>query len=96
MKFTIVTPSYQQGCYLECTIESVLKQCCETVDLEYFILDNCSTDETVNILKNMKITSKLKLFDRLIWVKRMQLIEVGHWGTGDIFAWLNADDIYLD
>ena len=50
MKFTIVTPSYQQGRYIARTIDSVLAQMCAGVDLEYFILDNCSDDETPEIL----------------------------------------------
>ncbi len=96
MKFTIVTPSYQQGSYLERTIESVLKQCCETVDLEYFILDNRSTDETVNILKKYEGHSQIKII-RSADLGQADAINQG-WalGTGDIFAWLNADDIYLD
>lgn len=96
MKFTIVTPSYQQGSYLERTIESVLKQCCETVDLEYFILDNCSTDETVDVLKKYENHSQIKII-RSADLGQADAINRG-WalGTGDIFAWLNADDIYLD
>ena len=96
MKFTIVTPSYPQGSYLERTIESVLKQCCETVDLEYFILDNCSTDETVDVLKKYENHSQIKII-RSADLGQADAINRG-WalGTGDIFAWLNADDIYLD
>jgi glycosyltransferase involved in cell wall biosynthesis len=51
MKFTIVTPSYQQGLYLERTIQSVLNQVGPTIEIEYFILDNFSTDSTVEVLK---------------------------------------------
>lgn len=96
MKFTIVTPSYQQGSYLERTIESVLKQGCKTVDLEYFILDNRSTDETVNILKKYENHSQIKII-RSADLGQADAINQG-WalGTGDVFAWLNADDIYLD
>lgn len=81
MKFTIVTPSYQQGCYLECTIESVLKQCCETVDLEYFILDNCSTDETVNILKKYENHKQIKII-RSADLGQADAINRG-WALGD-------------
>lgn len=96
MKFTIVTPSYQQGSYLERTIKSVLNQCCETVDLEYFILDNCSTDETLDILKKYENHGRITII-RSADSGQADAINRG-WalGTGDIFAWLNADDIYLD
>ena len=96
MKFTIVTPSYQQGCYLERTIESVLKQCCETVDLEYFILDNCSTDETINVLKKYANHSQVKIITSSDLGQADAINRGWALGTGDIFAWLNADDIYLD
>ena len=95
MKFTIVTPSYQQGAYLARTIESVLMQAGSTVDLEYFILDNCSEDETEEIL------ARYVNHDRITIIRspdngQADAINRG-WalGTGEVFAWLNADDVYL-
>ena len=96
MKFTIVTPSYQQGLYLERTIESVLNQCCETVELEYFILDNCSTDETIEVLKKYENHSQIKIITASDLGQANAINRGWALGTGDIFAWLNADDIYLD
>ncbi len=96
MKFTIVTPSYQQGLYLERTIQSVLNQAGPTVEIEYFILDNCSTDGTIEVLKKYENHPQIQVIrspDR----GQADAINAG-WklGTGDIFAWLNADDVYLD
>lgn len=96
MKFTIVTPSYQQGAYLERTIQSVLQQESSRVELEYFILDNCSTDQTVEVLekyKNHPLIQVIRSPDR----GQADAINQG-WkrGTGEIFAWLNADDVYLE
>lgn len=96
MKFTIVTPSYQQGLYLERTIQSVLNQVSSRVEIEYFILDNCSTDSTVDVLEKYRDHPQIQIIrspDR----GQADAINSG-WklGTGDIFAWLNADDVYLD
>ena len=95
MKFTIVTPSYQQGDYLARTIESVLIQAGPTVELEYFILDNCSEDGTQVVLDHYAHRSNITII-RSPDQGQADAINRG-WalGTGDIFAWLNADDVYL-
>jgi glycosyltransferase involved in cell wall biosynthesis len=91
-KISIVTPSYNQGQYLEETICSVLQQ--GYPNLEYIIMDGGSTDESVTIIK--KYADQVKF-----WVSepdkgQADAINKGllHC-TGEIFNWLNSDD-YLE
>lgn len=89
-KISIITPSYNQGAYLEETILSVLDQ--RYPNLEYIIIDGNSTDNSVDIIK--------KYADRIsYWVSEpdtgmYDAIQKGfERSTGEIMGWLNSDDI---
>jgi glycosyltransferase involved in cell wall biosynthesis len=90
-RISIVTPSYNQGQYLEETIQSILSQ--NYPNLEYIIIDGGSTDSSVDIIKRY---SKYLAF----WVSekdkgQSDAINKGFAkATGDIFTWLNSDDLY--
>jgi len=91
-KITIVTPSYNQGQYLERTIKSVLDQ--NYPNLEYLIIDGGSTDNSVNIIK--KYQSKLFYWHTRPDDGQYQAIQTGFdLSSGSIMGWLNSDDILL-
>lgn len=96
MKFSIITPSYNQAQFLEQTIKSVVTQS-GRFDLEYLIMDGGSTDGSVAIIKNYA-----KKYPHLIrWQSKkdkgqVEAINKGlKRATGDIIAYLNSDDYYL-
>lgn len=92
LKLTIVTPSFNQGRFLEETMLSVLKQGYEP--LEYIVVDGGSTDESVEIIRRHE--------DKLAyWVSEKDRGQVHalnkglERATGDVFAFINSDDVYL-
>jgi glycosyltransferase involved in cell wall biosynthesis len=90
-RISIVTPTLNQGQFIEETIRSVLLQ--GYPDLEYIIIDGGSTDNSVDIIK--KYESWLTY-----WISepdhgQSHAINKGFKrASGEIMAWLNSDDIY--
>jgi glycosyltransferase involved in cell wall biosynthesis len=91
-KVSIVTPSYNQGQFLEETIRSVLLQ--NYPNLEYIIMDGGSTDNSVEIIRKYEPWLKY-------WVSekdggQSHAINKGFThSTGNLLGWLNSDDYYL-
>lgn len=92
-RVTIVTPSFNQGKFVERTILSVLKQ--DYPNIEYIFADSMSTDETVDILK--RYTGQIT---RIIREKDAGqsdcLNRTFKHATGEIMAYLNTDDCYAN
>ena len=89
---TVVTPSYNQAEFLEETICSVIAQ--DYPNLEYIVMDGGSVDQSVRIIERYSPWIKF-------WVSEKDegQADAIHKGfqkaTGDIFCWLNSDDVFL-
>ena len=90
MKISIVTPSYNQGQFIERTLESVASQ--TGAEIEHVVFDGGSTDNTVDVLKAFQPPVR--------WVSKKDkgqtdAVNQGIRATdGEIIGWLNSDDIY--
>jgi glycosyltransferase involved in cell wall biosynthesis len=91
-RVTLVTPSYQQGEFLEDTILSVLNQ--GYPDLEYFVMDGGSADRTRQILE--AYASRLAGLESTADRGQAHAINKG-WrrATGKYLWWLNSDDMLM-
>lgn len=91
-KISIITPSYNQGHFIEETIISVIGQ--GYPNLEYIVMDGGSTDNTVDILK--KYDDQITYWQSEKDKGQSDAINQGfRKATGDILMWLNSDDMLL-
>lgn len=89
-RITVVTPSYNQGTFIEETIRSILLQ--GYPNLEYILIDGGSTDSTIEIINRYEpfLSSWVSEPDR----GQAHAINKGlARSTGDIFNWINSDDM---
>lgn len=91
MKFSIAVPSYNQAAYLEACLDSVLAQ---RVSLEVLVYDGGSTDGSAAILE--RYASRLSFWQsRSDGGQARALSTAFERATGDVFGWLNSDDVLL-
>jgi glycosyltransferase involved in cell wall biosynthesis len=92
MKITIITPSFNQGIFIEKTILSVFKQ--DYSNLEYIVIDGRSNDNTLDIINKYK-----KMISKIIIDKDEGQAEAINKGlriaSGEIIGWINSDDLFL-
>lgn len=91
-KITIVTPTFNSEKYLEQTILSVINQ--KYINLEYIIIDGASNDGTLDIINKYKkyITTYISEKDNGMYYALKKGFDQG---TGEIYGWINSDDILL-
>lgn len=90
-KLSIVTPSYNQGEFLEETIRSVLLQ--NYPNLEFIIIDGGSTDNSLQILE--KYSQYVSYWHSEKDKGQGHAINLGFsLASGDYFGWINSDDFY--
>jgi glycosyltransferase involved in cell wall biosynthesis len=88
---SIITPSFNQGAYIEQTVLSVLHQNYEHV--EHIVVDGGSTDGTLGVLRR---------YPHLKWISEKDRGQADALNkglalaTGDIIGWINSDDYYQD
>lgn len=105
--FSIVTPTRNSEKYISEAIESVISQAGDFC-IEYLIVDNCSNDATVDIIRRYQ--KELQSGVRPLNCNGVNLYFISEKDTGmydaiskgfsqvkgDICAWINSDDIYLN
>jgi glycosyltransferase involved in cell wall biosynthesis len=106
MKFTIVTPTYNSARFLSETIQSVLSQKGDFT-IEHIIVDSRSQDDTAQIVKqyqrmlergecNINCNGVALQFYQENDDSMYEAINYGFTkATGDLYGWINSDDIYL-
>ena len=106
LKFSIVTPSLNQGPYIQETMESVLSQEGD-FEIEYFVIDGGSSDGSVELIR--QCAEKVSSGNRparcrgitMEWISekdhgQSEAINKGlRRATGDFVGYLNSDDLYF-
>lgn len=86
---SVITPSYNQGAFIERCIRAVLDQ--NYPNFEHIVYDNCSTDNTLEVLRRYAHVDWVSEPDR----GQSDALNKGfRRARGEIIAWINADDYY--
>ena len=92
-KITIVTPCYNSEKYIEQCILSIKNQ--TYTNIEHIIVDGGSCDSTLDIIKKYENTYNMQWISEKDEGMYDAITKGFKYATGDIYAWLNSDDMYM-
>jgi len=94
MKFSIAVPSYNYGIYISECLNSILFQ--DYFDFEVLICDGGSTDNSIDIINEFcKTDKRFKLISTSDNGQSDAIVKAFKQSTGEIFCFLNADDLFI-
>lgn len=93
-KVSIVTPSYQQGDFIEETLKSVERQSYDRID--HLVVDGGSSDQTLDLLRKYEDRYSLRWLSEPDDGQSDAINKGFDRVTGDIVGWINSDDFYYD
>ena len=100
-KISIISTFYNAEQYLDQSIQSVLKQTCQNINIEYILINDCSTDNSLDVAKEKIKDFEKENFSVSILTTKNNLgcggarkFGIEH-ATGDYFMFLDADDYYI-
>jgi glycosyltransferase involved in cell wall biosynthesis len=88
---SIITPSYNQGQFIEATIKSVINQTYKNI--EYIIVDGKSNDSTVDILEKYKELPNTKIIIEKDKGQSDAINKGFKLANGVLVGWINSDDV---
>jgi len=94
-KISIVIPTYNQVGYIEKAINSVLTQGVD--DFEIIIVNNASTDSTLEVLEKYKNNSKIRIYNNKLNYGSLTNHLIAYEASyGEYYAVLHSDDYYSE
>ena len=94
MKISVITPNYNTGLYLPRCLDSILGQRQDGVELEVIVVDGGSTDDSMSVIERYRSDLDIVIVEPD--EGPADAINKGlRAASGDILAWLNADDEYV-
>jgi glycosyltransferase involved in cell wall biosynthesis len=91
---SVITPSFNQGEFIEDTLQSVMKQ--DYPNIEHLVLDGGSSDNTITMLKQYETKYCLRWLSEADEGQSDAINKGFRMAKGEIVYWLNSDDVIFD
>jgi glycosyltransferase involved in cell wall biosynthesis len=91
---SVITPSFNQGEFIEDTLRSVMKQ--DYPNIEHLVLDGGSSDNTITMLKEYETKYCLRWLSEADEGQSDAINKGFRMAKGEIVYWLNSDDVIFD